>query len=513
MNNKTIWLIIGLMSAALLGIVTLQVNWVRESIQEAEKKFKKDVFEILDDVVEALKDYETLKISNVKIERKQSIVSIERPNVIDFAFENVEHRTQIISQEDLDDYYNPVCNCDDCQEKRKDVEGMIKKVSKRTIAPDEESFHMRLRQQQQLEPLASRIKLPYLDKLLKTELENKGINIDYNYGVYSYKEDAFIIQDNNFLIVDSNPNVTKLTGYDNLAETPYKATLFPFDNFPPGRLFLFFPSKTKQLWKSVWSNLLASLLFISIILFSFIYTMQTVLRQKKVSEMKTDFINNMTHEFKTPIATISLATDSITSPMIVGNEDKVKRFARIIKQENKRMLSQVEKVLQMALLDKEEFSLKLTAINLHEVIGQAVNNANLQVEKKGGKVGTNLEANNPNIEGDLTHVSNIVNNLLDNANKYSPENPDIIIHTKNVSNGVQLIVQDHGIGMTKEARKHIFDKFYRVHTGNLHDVKGFGLGLSYVKAMMTAHKGHIDVKSELGKGSSFILFFPYQVSA
>jgi len=175
------------------------------------------------------------------------------------------------------------------------------------------------------------------------------------------------------------------------------------------------------------------------------------------------------------------------------------------------MNSQVEKVLQMAVIDKRDFQLKLTNLNLHDLVRQAVANASLQVEKKGGKVLAELEADNPNIEGDLTHVSNIIHNLLDNANKYSPDVPNISVHTQNVANGVEVTVKDRGIGMTKEARKHIFDKFYRVHTGNLHDVKGFGLGLSYVKAMMTAHKGQIDVRSELGKGSSFVLVFPHKV--
>jgi two-component system phosphate regulon sensor histidine kinase PhoR len=199
--------------------------------------------------------------------------------------------------------------------------------------------------------------------------------------------------------------------------------------------------------------------------------------------------------------------------MIAGHQDKVKRFADIIRQENQRMNAQVEKVLQMAVIDKKDFSLKLTDVNLHEVIRQAIENITLQVEKKGGEAKAYLEAENPTVEADLTHISNVINNLLDNANKYSPENPQISVHTRNVRNGVEVIVKDQGIGMSKEARKHIFDKFYRVHTGNLHDVKGFGLGLSYVKAMITAHKGDIQVKSEPGKGSSFILFFPFYVDA
>ena len=174
------------------------------------------------------------------------------------------------------------------------------------------------------------------------------------------------------------------------------------------------------------------------------------------------------------------------------------------------MNSQVEKVLQMALIDKRDFSLKSSEVNLHDVIISALENINLQVEKKEGTATAVLEADNPIVEGDSTHISNIINNLLDNANKYSPDKPAITVHTRNAPNGVEVEVADQGIGMNKEQRKHIFDKFYRVHTGNLHDVKGFGLGLSYVKAMMTAHKGQIDVRSELGKGSSFILFFPFK---
>jgi two-component system, OmpR family, phosphate regulon sensor histidine kinase PhoR len=185
----------------------------------------------------------------------------------------------------------------------------------------------------------------------------------------------------------------------------------------------------------------------------------------------------------------------------------------IIKQENKRMNSQVEKVLQMALIDKRDFSLKLTELNLHEIIQAALENIILRVEKREGSALAVMNATNPIVEGDLTHVSNIINNLLDNAEKYSPDKPEITIFTRNVSGGVEVTVQDKGIGMTKEARKQIFDKFYRVPTGNLHDVKGFGLGLSYVKAMMTAHKGSVEVKSEPGKGSSFMLTFPYHVES
>jgi two-component system phosphate regulon sensor histidine kinase PhoR len=225
--------------------------------------------------------------------------------------------------------------------------------------------------------------------------------------------------------------------------------------------------------------------------------------------MKTDFINNMTHEFKTPIATISLATDSISSPLIVNHPDKIKRFVDIIRQENRRMNSQVERVLQIAQLDKKDFQLRLADVNLHDLIRQAVDNFSLQIENREGTLTLDLQATRPVISGDATHLASVVHNLLDNANKYSPEKPDITIRTRNVPNGVAITVEDNGVGISKETRKHIFDKFYRVHTGNVHDVKGFGLGLSYVKAIVTAHKGFVDVHSELGKGSAFTLTFPF----
>ena len=461
------------MSASLLGIVYLQMEWIRASITTNEEIFENNVYEALEKVVSKLSQVEEQKIRDAipyyKEERVQAVIT---------------DGTSLSIQE-------------------------MKKTSYRNREDIMYSFQQ-ARQQQQLLPLAERIDLRILDKTIKRQLENQNIKGKYNYGVYSTRVSNFVIKNNSYLFIEG-PKVTNLTDYDDqLSKTPYRVNLFPDDNLVYGKLMLEFPSKASEIWSSVLPNLLASLIFLGIILFSFIYTIQVIFRQKKLSEMKTDFINNMTHEFKTPIATISLATDSIVSPMILSNGEKVKRFAKIIKQENKRMLNQVEKVLQMALLDKQEYTLKLTPVNIHDVINQAVSHTNLKVEKKGGLIKTEFNAINPTIQADLTHISSIIHNLLDNANKYSPGVPDITVLTRNVSNGIEITIRDKGIGMNKESRKHIFDKFFRVHTGNLHDVKGFGLGLSYVKAMVAAHKGRIEVKSELGKGSSFIIFFPFQ---
>ncbi|MCB9283236.1 MAG: HAMP domain-containing histidine kinase [Lewinellaceae bacterium] len=507
MSKKAIWIIIGLMSAALLGICWLQVNWIRSSIRLNQEQFDKNVFAALNKVSERLEYDEQLSFYNffnngfVQSYMENKLVERIKDGevTVSLSFEDEKYNEVKLSRQDLLTILvsEPLCTCDKCTSER---------VSK---------FAQMMKYYQGLyyTTLEDRIQLESLNDYIQQELNNLGIDTEFKYGVYSRRKKSFVISNNHFLVPDDQPQVTQ-EGYKNLYTSKYRVNLFqPQKGQAPGLLMVFFPAKASYVWANVWRNLAASIIFTGLILFCFAYTVFVIFRQKKLSEMKTDFINNMTHEFKTPIATISLAADSIASPMVSGDSSKVMRFANIIKQENKRMNSQVEKVLQMALIDKKDFDLKLTPINLHEVIGRAVENICLQVEKRGGTAKAVLEAENPYVEGDLTHVANIINNLLDNANKYSPDTPEISVHTRNVPNGVQVVVKDNGIGMSKEARKHIFDKFYRVPTGNLHDVKGFGLGLSYVKALMTAHKGQIDVKSELGKGSSFILFFPYQVES
>jgi len=338
--------------------------------------------------------------------------------------------------------------------------------------------------------LFKEINIKSLKTYIEQEFNNFGIDLSYQYGIYDNKNDNFTIVNDAYVTqFDDEPKASSGAIIENeqvnLYNSPHKIEIFGYEDIPPpGSLKVFFPGKTTYLWSSVWAPLLGSLLFTSLILFCFIYSINTILRQKEVSSMKTDFINNMTHEFKTPIATISLASDSMMSPKIIGNQDKLTRFIGIIKQENKRMLKQVEKVLQMAMLDKKNFQLKLTQVDVHSVITEAIQNANLKVAAKNGKVTGILKASHNLIEGDKLHISNVIHNLLDNANKYTKQIPDIKVYTEDTKTGVKVTIEDNGIGMDKDSLKHIFEKFYRVHTGNLHDVKGFGLGLSYVKAII-----------------------------
>ena len=475
------------MSAALIGVISLQIYWINWSIRLNEEQFDKTVYAALNRVADKLQYYEDVTVlealnasrgggdRNIRDAAKylENGYASRRLNKSDTTLPNIT--TQGQSFEDNVTMWE----------------------------------YMKVSQMVNSKPLAERIQLDIMAQSLGEELKSRGFVSTYQYGVYSKARNSFVVVNDHYVVVDNSPQITQ-GGASSLYNSQYRVALFQKDIESPGYLAIYFPNRTSLVIGSVWKTLALSVVFTGIILFCFWYTIVVIFRQKKLSEMKTDFINNMTHEFKTPIATISLAADSIGSPMVVNNPDKIKRFTDIIRQENRRMNSQVERVLQMALIDKKDFQLRLDEVNLHDVIQQVAENFSLQVEKRNGVLNVVANAERPVIEGDATHIFSIILNLLDNANKYSPDAPNITIHTRNVPMGVEVAVHDKGIGISKEARKHIFDKFYRVHTGNLHDVKGFGLGLSYVKAIMTAHKGLVDVKSEPGKGSSFILTFPFK---
>lgn len=474
MNRKAIWLVIGLMVASMIGLVVLQMVWIRWQFQLDDQKFNDKVYEALGEVKSKLEsDAEKITLDVFK-KKNNKFFSKESGDVIN-------------------KYLN------------KPSEGWSAGLRNYELS----SIPNLLKPETKLENL----NLDNLNQYLKQALDNRGLLLNYDYGIYSEDVQDFTSVNGHYIaMVVGNSSDMESDQSQMLSNTNYSIELFDDITSKVGSLKINFPGKRSFLLSSVVLPLLSSILFTSIIAFCFIYTMYVVFRQKKVSEMKTDFINNMTHEFKTPIATISLASDSITSPSIISNEDKIKRFAGIIKQENTRMLNQVEKVLQMARIDNQEFDLRVIPVNIHSLITDAIENAKLKVELKNGHIETNLMAESAIVNVDQNHIANIINNLLDNAEKYTPEKPHIVVSTKNYAGGVEVSVNDNGIGMSKDAQKHVFDKFYRVHTGNRHDVKGFGLGLSYVKALIDAHGGEVFVKSELGKGSTFSIRIPHKQS-
>jgi len=332
-------------------------------------------------------------------------------------------------------------------------------------------------------------------EIINKELKGNNIKQSYEYCITNiYKN--IILQSDGFKMQDQ--------------ETAYRVELAPEDSYRAREtLFLAIREDKNLIIREMGWMVVASIVFTTIIILAFALTVRTLFNQKKLSEIKSDFINNMTHELKTPLATISLAIDALTNEKVIHDAEKIKIYSGMIKEENKRMNKQVEKILQAARLEKEEIKLTLQKLDAHQVISKVAHNMALQVQEKNGTIDMRLAATDSIIEADEVHFSNIIFNLLDNAMKYSNDAPKISVETLKHGNGMFTIkIKDNGIGMDKETQQRIFEKFYRAHTGNIHNVKGFGLGLSYVKAIVDAHDGKIKVESTPGAGSTFTITLP-----
>ena len=329
-----------------------------------------------------------------------------------------------------------------------------------------------------------------LDHFLKTEFEYSNIHIDYEYAIYDCETNEMVY--GNYIKQDDIPKKEK-------------QKFQKFDEFTY-YFGILFPSKVLYIINSMNIWLISSFVLFTAIIF-FAYSVFIILKQKRLSEIQKDFINNMTHEFKTPISTIGISAEVLSDPEIVKSPERLKNYAEIISGQNKRLESQIEKVLQLAQLDKSKFKLKKEEFDIHKVIKQIGEAFKLTVDSKNGVLHCNLKAGNSIITGDKLHTTNIIYNLLDNAFKYSFEKPDITISTWNKDNRLYLEISDKGIGISKKYRKRIFDRFFRIPTGNIHNVKGFGLGLNYVKSIVHSHNWKIKVESEPGEGSRFIIIF------
>ena len=348
-------------------------------------------------------------------------------------------------------------------------------------------------------PIQERVNRFLLDTLLRKELAQNGITLPYEFAVQANANNGMIFS-------------TASLKSNEWQQRSYKASLFPNETLQGNNLlFVFFPDQQKYILNDMGVMFGGSGILIVVIMACFYMAVSTILHQKKLSDIKNDFINNMTHEFKTPISTIALAADMAQeNSRSSGNEasPRMTRYLGIIREENKRLGTHVEKVLQMALLDKGHVKLKRSDANIHGLIEKVLNSLSVQIEQREGELDLEFEAVNEIISCDELHISNILNNLVDNAIKYSPEKLHLTVKTENQNNGVTISITDQGLGMSKDQIHRIFDTFYRVPTGNVHDVKGFGLGLSYVKKMVEAHEGTVSVQSRSGHGSTFILWLP-----
>ena len=334
---------------------------------------------------------------------------------------------------------------------------------------------------------------PYLlENLLKEEFRKSQLLEDFEYGIYDCFNDSIVFGSK----ISFKPG----------KERQQAQVIHKLENFEPdGHYFgVVFPNKSSFILLQLDFWMYSSIVILLIIIF-FSYTVYVILQQKRLSEIRTDFVNNMTHELKTPISTIGLSADAIQGSLTSPSPERIRQYVQIIKNENNRLKNQVERVLQIAALSPKKVGLQKSTIDMHALIQTAADNFRMQTEELDGKIETLLEAPIYEVKGDLVHITNVIYNLIDNAVKYTEESPRIHIRTSSHNGWLRIEIKDNGIGISKSNQKLIFEKFYRVPTGNLHSVRGYGLGLFYVKTIIKAHGGRIQLESELGKGSTFTL--------
>lgn len=531
MKKQKLRYFIFLMTFAMVGLIALQFYWVNVSIEVNRERFTQNVHEALNEVVKKLEQKEVMYVAqqtmgrplNLEgflgifvdslegLENKQysTVQNPKKPTSLQENTDTTQHAKfkdqseLLVSERDAPDQV--ISRRDRMQQLRQSHgKGPESNNAKKLfpIANKSDIVHFIIEElQSRKQPIEQRLNKNLLNSLLKRELGNRGIHIGYKFWV----ENKSRGKEATYYLIEQLPTAALLP------DTDFQVVLFPTDLLGNQYVLkIFFPDQQAFILKNMGWVFITSLLFIALIIFCMAYAVWTIIQQKKISEITHDFINNMTHELKTPIATVAIACEAIQDPDIRQLPNQVNRYLNIIREENERLGNQVEKVLQIAVLDRGDFQLKINPINVHEVIQKALRNIIIQIETRQGKIETDLKALNPIIDADELHINNMISNLLDNANKYSPNAPEITIATQNTENGVKISISDKGQGMARETINKVFDKFYRVSTGNIHNVKGFGLGLSYVKTMLDAHKGSVDVKSELNKGSTFTLFLPYK---
>ncbi len=466
MFQKSYIIIITIISGiALLGLVFIQFYWINEAIEQGRNELENKVDASLVDIIDEVNRYEAMHV----MQEKDPYQLLNKIN------QKVNGTIVYDSVSGVIHYSNASTN--------------IKSKNKMMNELMEELFSFG-----QPLPLEERLPQAVLDSIIERVLITNGIKAKFKFGVFN---------DFGELLYANTSKVEKLL------KSKYQVELFPLDMLG-SRYFLLMniPDERGIVIRSMWMMLGFSALFLLIIIFAFYYTISTIVKQKKLSIIKNDFINNMTHELKTPISTISLACEALSDQDIGKTEASRHRFVNMISDENKRLGTLVESVLQSAVIERGELKLKKSTVQLDQVIESAVQHINIQVQKRDGSLTIDNQAPESKIFADKVHISNVFFNLLDNAIKYTAGAPQIKIEVTKLVGGVLIKVKDNGIGIAKEHQNKVFEKLYRVPTGDRHDVKGFGLGLSYVKSIIESHDGDISLESALGKGSTFIIFLP-----
>lgn len=513
MNKRFIPIISILMSISVVVFVTLQIKWLKEYYGALDQDFSNKVSASLEKSVRELNDLEFDKYINETYKNFGRTVasSSDQPSstIIQQTEDSATQRTITYQQNIIERENLPIENTGDSLNRIKMwTDEVLVQMTKDSVesqpltaALDQSinSGEYNLKEFYRIvgnnRPIEKRVEGKALDSIVRKSLEANGVRSDFGYGVF-----------------DRSGKLTKITNEnfsDQAGNTLYDEVLFKdIDDAPLYTLSLVFPRKNFSLVRNNLPMLLGTFLSLLTILGIYITSINYMMRQKKIADIKTDFINNMSHEFKTPLATISVATDSLANDKIAQNPEKVKYYSHLIKQENLRMKKQVENVLNMSKLERNEVQLFLKETNVRGLIQEILESFQLIVQERGGALVGDFRAENYNLKIDEFHFSNMLVNLLDNANKYSPETPQITLRTKNEGSWYVIEIEDHGMGMETGNKSKIFEKFFREETGNIHNVKGQGLGLSYVKKIVELHGGSISVESVVGKGSTFSVRFP-----
>ncbi|QZT36475.1 HAMP domain-containing histidine kinase [Halosquirtibacter xylanolyticus] len=529
MKKAYINLLIGLMTISLAGITGIQIYWIKNAIDVKNEIFERSVNDAIYQTARRLENYKKMEFANhilfsdslninklllkggqivqgmvpqnmipqgkvtVEIQAHPYLNQMNQNNLhIDIPLDpEVKRQIQQSSNSKATQQVGPT------QSASRSLDVELKNINGSIMEQmgEIESFMMKVANEVRSWEEGHKMDPKLVNKILNEELRNKGIKTDYAYCLSAQ---------NKRLFCSSNEFESKKATY---------ASLFPSAILRMGyKLGVSFPHRKNYIVGSIVGMLLLSTLFSLIIIVTFALSLYLILKQRKTSAMQNDFINNMTHEFKTPIATIGVAADTIMNDRIIDNPEQISFFAQMIKKENKRMNSHVEKILRIARFERKELELNFTEFDVHELLERCIQSFKLQVEQRGGSIYFEPDAKNPMIFTDPNHFSSVINNLLDNANKYSSEAPEITVRTRNKEGGVLFSVEDKGMGMSRSVQNKVFERFYRQTSGNIHNVKGFGLGLNYVKAIVDAHKGKVTVKSEPGKGSTFEVYIPHYVN-
>ncbi|MDG1394565.1 MAG: HAMP domain-containing sensor histidine kinase [Flavobacteriaceae bacterium] len=519
MNKRLFALLVILMSLSLIGIIFVQAYYINNALETKEEQFTfnvkkaltyttnqvadteyKKYVKALNKIISDGKEPDTTAIRNITVYKQDNTTNqiiiyntgileenFKVPSLIDLNIDSLG-LSNFRGKTTTKIYDNNVLGGDLISTTEQSIEKVLN-MDKLQKATFESQYNSEIKNT----PIHQRVTVEDIQKLLSNKLAENNIDIEFEFAIFHH-DLGTKIQSQNF-VQTLIPTIGAPIFLDDNNESDFK-------------LYINFPERKKFIISSIIGVTLLSVLFTLIIIIAYTSALYQLIKQRKISQMKSDFINNMTHEFKTPIATINLALDAIKNPKIINDQEKVKRYLRMIKEENKRMNAQVENVLRISQLQKKQLNISKERLKLHDLIEDAITHVELIVEDRNGYISTHFNAPKSSILANETYFTNVIVNVLDNAIKYSDDAPKIDVYTENVGNNIILRIKDQGKGMNKAVQKRIFEEFYREYTGDVHNVKGHGLGLTNVKRIVENHQGIVSVDSEKGRGSTFIIKLP-----